>query len=146
MRYLALPLLAVATIAAAAPTVRDETPAAARGVILGYYAAIDRGDFRSAYRAWDDDGLASGKSYATFRLGFAATARSRVVAGMPVNGDAGMSQRWIDVPVDVYATLKDGRRQHFRGSYTLHRIVAGVGAPVSKQRWHIKSAKLTLVR
>ena len=79
-------------------------------------------------------------------MGRSATAHSRVVAGTPVNGDAGMSQRWVDVPVDVYATLKNGRRQHFRGRYTLHRVVAGVGAPAAQQHWHIASARLTPVR
>lgn len=133
-------------LVSAAPVQSVGSPAAARQVIERYYAAIDRGDFRAAYAAWDDGGRASGKSYATFREGFAATARSRVATGTPVNGDAGMSQRWIDVPVDVYATLKNGRRQHFRGSYTLHRVVEGTGAPAVKTRWHIRSAKLVAVR
>jgi hypothetical protein len=57
-----------------------------------------------------------------------------------------MSQRWIEVPVDVYATLKNGRSQHFRGSYTLHRVAPGVGAPASQTHWHIASAKLVVAR
>jgi hypothetical protein len=65
---------------------------------------------------------------------------------MPVNGNAGMSQRWIDVPVDVYATLKNGRRQHFRGRYTLHRVIQGIGATPAKTRWHLARAKLVAVR
>ena len=122
------------------------SPVAARHTVERYYAAIDRGDFRAAYVMWDQDGRASGKSYANFAAGFAQTARSRVVTGTPTNGDAGMSQRWVDVPVDVYATLKNGRRQHFRGRYTLHRIVEGTGAPVARTRWHLSSARLTVVR
>jgi hypothetical protein len=57
-----------------------------------------------------------------------------------------MSQRWITVPVDVYATLKNGKRQHFRGSYTLHRVVPGVSANRADTRWHLSSAKLVAVR
>jgi hypothetical protein len=45
--------------------------------------------------------------------GFAATRAQRVVTGTPLNGDAGMSQRWLDVPVDVYATLKNGHPPAF---------------------------------
>ena len=143
MRYLAL--LAVPALMATAP-VPEEGPVQARQLVQRYYAAIDRGDFRAAYASWDNGGRASGKSFANFRAGFAATARSRVVTGTPVNGDAGMSQRWIDVPVDVYATLKNGRQQHFRGKYTLHRVAPGVSANRADEHWHIKSARLVAVR
>lgn len=131
--------MVLAAPVAAAPAT---SPQAARAVIQDYYAAINRGDYRSAYMAWDQNGTASGKSFADFRKGFAQTASSRVVTYAPVNPDAGMSQRRIDVPVDVYATLKNGRRQHFRGHYTLHRVVEGVGAPASQLSWHIESANL----
>lgn len=137
-------LTAAIAITAAAPAVAAPatSPAAARQLVQAYYAALDRGAFRTAYAMWDQNGAASGKSYAAFRAGFAMTASTRVVTGTPTNPDAGMSQRWIDVPVDVYATLKNGKRQHFRGRYTLHRVVAGVGAPPSQQSWHLSSAKL----
>ena len=121
---------------------QDTGAAGARHVVEGYYAAIDRGDFRSAYAAWDRDGRASGKTFASFCRGFASTARSRVVTGTPHEGDAGMNQRWMTVPVDVYAILKNGRRQHFVGSYTLHRVVAGVGAPAAEIVWYLSSARL----
>lgn len=137
-----LVLAALPALIAAAPAGPDVSDAAAKGVIENYYAAIERGDFHGAYASWKNSGRASGKSFASFSAGFARTAHTRVVAGTPVDGDAGMSQRWIQVPVDVYATLKNGGRQHFRERYMLHRVVAGVGAPVSKQRWHIVSANL----
>ncbi|UYY57487.1 hypothetical protein [Sphingomonas sp. S2-65] len=143
MRVLAL-LALIAAPAAAQPV--DTSPAAARRVIERYYAAIERGDFATAYRSWDGEGQASGKRFAQFRQGFATTAHSRVVTGTPVDGDAGMSQRWVDVPVEVYAVLKNGRRQHFRGRYTLHRVVEGTGAPASQTRWHIAKARLAAIR
>lgn len=140
--------LALALIVApfAAHAQGADNPAAARGVVETYYAAIEHGDFRGAYALWDNGGKASGKSYASFRQGFAATAHSRAVTGTPRNPDAGMSQRWIEVPVDVYAVLKNGKRQHFRGSYTLHRVVAGVSARPADSRWHLSKAKLVAVR
>jgi len=139
-------LIAIAAFALAAPVsaAPATSNAAAVQVVQSYYAALNRGDYRTAYALWDQNGASSGKSYAAFAKGFAQTASTRVVTGTPTNPDAGMSQRWIDVPVDVYAKLKNGRQQHFRGSYTLHRVVAGVGAPVSQQSWHLSSAKLTL--
>ncbi|MDG2534448.1 hypothetical protein P6144_12365 [Sphingomonas sp. HITSZ_GF] len=140
--------LALALLAAPVPALAQgaDSPEAARGVVEIYYAAIDRGNFRGAYALWSDGGKASGKSYASFRQGFAATARTRVVTGTPRDADAGMSQRWITVPVDVYATLKNGTRQHFRGSYTLRRVVAGVSDNPVDTRWHLARAKLVAVR
>lgn len=139
-------MIAIAAIALAAPAsaaAPATSNAAARLLVQKYYAALNRGDYKTAYGYWDQSGASSGQSYAAFSQGFSQTARTRVVTGTPTNPDAGMSQRWIDVPVDVYATLKNGQKQHFRGSYTLHRVVAGVGAPVSQQSWHLSSAKLT---
>ncbi len=139
---LTLALLAAPVVAPAQePGAQD-----ARDTVQAYYAAIERGDFRTAYGLWDRGGQASGKSFAAFRQGFAATAHSRVETRNPVNADAGMSQRWITVPVDVYATLKNGKRQHFRGSYTLHRVVAGVSANPADVNWHLSKAKLVAVR
>jgi hypothetical protein len=143
MRSILLAALALPLLTAAAP---EPGPAEAKALVQRYYAAIERGDFRSAYLAWDHQGSASGKSLASFRQGFAATAHSRVVTGTPLNGDAGMSQRWLDVPVDVYATLKNGTRQHFRGRYTLHRIAPGVSDRRSDEQWHIAKARLVAVR
>lgn len=147
MRFPTLFALLTAPVVLTAASQPDTTsPAAARQVIERYYASIDRGDFRTAYAMWENGGRASGKSFASFRQGFASTARSRVTTGVPADEDAGMSQRWIDIPVDVHATLKNGRSQHFRGTYTLHRVDSSTGAPASRTRWHISAAKLVAVR
>ena len=134
--------LAIFVAQAVAP---DTSPQAAVEVVQSYYGAINRRDFRTAYLAWDQNGAASGQTIAKFRAGFAQTRSVRVVAGAPFNGDAGMSQRTIDVPVEVYAILNGGKRQHFRGKYTLRRVVEGVGAPAGQLRWHLSSASLALV-
>ncbi len=138
-------LVAALTFAGPVSAAPATSPQAARQVVQSYYAAINRGDYRSAYLAWGQNGAASGKSFAAFRSGFAQTANTRVVTYPAVNPDAGMSQRTIDVPVDVHATLKTGQRQHFRGKYTLRRVVAGVGAPAGQLSWHIASATLAPV-
>ena len=119
---------AVALVAATSPAT---SPEAAVKVVEDYYAALD--------------GAASGQTFAQFRAGFLQTASVRVVTQPATNADAGMSQRTIDVPVDVYATLKNGGQQHFRGTYTLRRVVEGVGAPASQLSWHLSSATLVQV-
>ncbi len=136
--------VAAVTLGLSVPAIAAEQDPAS--VVQSYYAAIDRKDYRAAYQHWDHQGQASGKSYEAFRKGFSATAHSRVTTGTPTDADAGMSQRWITVPVEVHATLHTGKRQHFRGRYTLHRVVEGVSTSAEAERWHISSASLRPVR
>ncbi|MBI0475469.1 hypothetical protein D9601_08915 [Sphingomonas sp. MA1305] len=143
MRWmLALPVVAVAMPAGAI----DRTPADARAVVQRYYAAIDRGAYRSAYALWDRGGQASGQSYATFVRGFARTAHSRVVAGTPFDQEGAAGSSYITVPVRVYATLKSGAAQRFVGSYTLRRVNDVPGSTASQRSWHLASATLRPAR
>ena len=121
-------------------------PEAARQVVEDYYKAIDDAHYRAAYQLWGGAGSASGKTYAKFRQGYAQTAHSRVVTGAPVNGDAAMGSVFVDIPVDVYAILKNGRQQHFSGTYTLRRVNDIDGATQEQLHWHITSATLKASR
>lgn len=127
---------------AAAVPEAEKRPAAAREVVLRYYAAIDRGDYGAAYDLWSGRGAASGKSSAAFAEGFAETASSRVTAAPPINGDAAAGSLFVEVPVEVDATLRDGRRQRFAGSYTLRRVNDVPGASAEQLRWRIARADL----
>ena len=120
----------------------DKTPAAARAVVERYYAALEHGRYRAAYALWSGDGQASGKRYPDFIRGFARTAHTRVVAGRPTDGEGAAGSLYITVPVTVTATLKDGTRQRFRGSYVLRRVNDVDGATATQLRWHIASARL----
>jgi len=144
MRFLSV---LIPALLAAAPAIAaiDTSPRAARTAVERYYAAIDRGDFRSAYRLWGENGR-SGQTYAQFVRGFAQTASTRVVTGAPRDGDAGMGSIWLTIPVDVRARLKDGRRQHFRGEYVMRRVNGVDGATPAQLAWHIDQARLRLVR
>jgi len=119
---------------------------AARAVVERYYAAIERGDFRTAYAQWGSAGRASGKSFPAFARGFAATAHTRIVIGNPGLPDGGAGSLYVEVPVDVHAQLKNGRRQHFRGTYVVRRVNDVPGAPPASLRWHLDSARLRAVR
>ena len=141
---IALPLFLAA--AHPSPGAVDRSPAAAREVVRRYYAAIERGDFRAAWLAWDRGGGASGQSLASFTRGFAGTAHSRVVAGIPPNGEGAAGSVFITVPAWVEALLKDGRRQRFAGSYVLRRVNDVPGATRDQLGWHIASASLKPLR
>ncbi|WP_051936965.1 hypothetical protein [Erwinia sp. 9145] len=132
--------------AALSTTTAGSAPVDPRQIVEAYYAALEHKEYRSAYLYWSRAGEASGKTCKQFRDGFSQTAHTRVITGKAENADAGMSQRWIDVPVDVFATLKSGQQQHFHGRYTLHRVARGVGASAEAEQWHLYSAKLKIVR
>jgi hypothetical protein len=135
-------MLSFALLAIAAVQPIDRTPEQARGVVQRYYAAIERGDYRSAYRLWSGKGQASGQSYAAFTRGFARTAHTRVVAGAPIDGEGAVGSVFITVPVRVYATLKNGRHQRFAGQYILRRVNDVDGATREQLSWHLTSATL----
>jgi hypothetical protein len=139
-------LLSVLAVAASPAAAIDRTPAQARAVVERYYAALDRGAYRTAYALWDRGGQASGQSYADFVRGFARTARTRVVAGAPYDQEGAVGSSFITVPVRVYATLKSGAAQRFVGSYTLRRVNDVPGSTAAQRSWHLASAKLRAVR
>ncbi len=117
----------------------DRSPAAARAVVVRYYAEIDRGDYRAAYALWNGG---APQPYPVFVNGYARTAHTRVTAGAPGDEEGAAGSVFITVPVQVYATLKNGARQHFAGSYVLRRVNDGIDAPPAEHGWHIFSASL----
>ncbi len=130
-------LLGSAAIAAPATT-----PQAARAVVQRYYAALDRRDYRTAYRLWERGGQASHQSYAQFVRGFTDTRHTRVVAGTPTWPEGAAGSSYIRVPVTVRATLKDGTAQVFAGSYTLRHVNDVDVATPEQRQWHLDSASL----
>ena len=110
-------------------------------VIRHYYSAINAGAYGEAYALWSESGESSGKSEADFAAGFAKTASARVTIGDSVRLEGAAGSQFATVPVTVDATLRDGERQHFIGTYTLRRAMVD-GATPEQRKWRIFSAKL----
>lgn len=119
--------------------------AAAVAVVRDYYAAIDARDYRRAYRAWEQEGAASGQSFDAFRHGFDSTRSVAVQLGTPSRIEGAAGSRYVTVPVQVTARTAGGAVQHFAGTYTLRRAVV-TGATPEQRTWHIYSAKVTSVK
>lgn len=109
------------------------TPQAA---VRSYYDAINRRDFATAWRMWDDEGEASGKSLVDFSTGFQGTRDIRLEIGEVVTDDS----RSVAVPVVVTAEMKAEGTRVFAGTYTLQRFEGD-----QTNEWRIVSADLTLV-
>jgi len=119
----------------------EPTPADAVGVIRNYYEAINSGDFDRAYVLWSDEGRASGKSPQQFAAGFADTTGVSVEMQAPGNVDAAAGSRYIEVPVAITATHRDGSQHRFAGKYVLRRAMVD-GATPEQRQWRITSADL----
>lgn len=117
------------------------TPAAARQVVVDYYAAIDAGDYAKAYALWSDDGAASGQTFQHFSGGYANTKFVRAVVGEPVDEEGAAGSRYIQVPVELSALQRDGSERRYRGRFTLRAVVAD-GASQEQRRWHLASAEM----
>ena len=132
-----LALLALALGAVPATPPAEASTTAAVAVVQRYYAAIDARDYRAAYRLWHGR-----YSLTQVRAGYADTAHVRVTPISPFEADGGAGSIYCDVKVRVDAVLKNGRRQHFAGSFTLRRVNDVDGSTAEQRRWHIIGAKL----
>ena len=106
--------------------------------------ARDRGQvavIESTCNQVNQDGGYTGLTPQQFADGFADTAHVVVTLGDPTGEDAGAGQRYIQVPVAITATRKDGSVHRYDGSYTLHRTVVD-GATDEQRAWRIASADL----
>ncbi len=127
------------------PATAEPTPADAVAVIDAYYAAIAANQYPRAYALWSGGGQASGQSPQQFAGGFADTASVSVDIGAPGRIDAAAGSRYVEIPVSVTATRRDGSVHHYAGAYTLRRAVVD-GATADQRAWRIASADLREVR
>ncbi len=123
----------------AEPTVQD-----ALIVLRDYYAAINAGQYDSAYRLWSDDGKASGQTPGQFAVGFADTDNVDAQFGEPGRVDPAAGSRYLQIPVSIVATQTDGTVHRYAGSYTLRRAVVD-GASQAQRAWRIGSADIRVV-
>lgn len=134
------PLPPPAEAQAGEPSVAD-----AVAVVQEYYGAIAAREFPRAYALWSDGGRASGQDPKQFAAGFADTASVQVDVGAPGRVEGAAGSRYVEVPVSVAATRRDGSVHRYVGAYTLRRAVVD-GASDEQRAWRIASADLREVR
>jgi hypothetical protein len=138
-----------AALANASPTdgapPADSGAAGAAAVIHAYYRAIEALDYARAWSLWSDGGRASGQTAQQFADGFANTTHVSVDTGTPGAVEGAAGSRYVQVPVTIQATARDGTVQRYAGSYTLRRTVVD-GATPEQRDWQIASASLRPVQ
>lgn len=119
-----------------------DSPQGAANVVQTYYALIGAGKYADAWKLWGDGGKASNQSADAFAASFAKYSEYHANIGAPGREDAGAGQRYITVPVQAYARLKDGKAAYWIGSVVLHRTADIDGATAEDKMWRIKSIDL----
>lgn len=139
----ALPVPPADTAQAQPPAQAPAEPSAAdaASVVQSYYAAIAARQYPRAYALWSGGGQASGQSAQQFAGGFADTASVSADVGAPGRVDAAAGSRYVEIPVSVTATRRDGSVHRYVGAYTLRRAVVD-GATDEQRAWRIASADL----
>jgi len=122
------------------------TPDSAQGaanVVQTYYALIGEGKYARARALWENGGMASGVTADAFAARFARYSEYHANIGAPGDVDAGAGQRYVTVPVQISARLKQGGGAEYQiGSVTLHRTGDIDGATAEQKSWHIRSIDL----
>lgn len=114
-------------------------------VVRDYYAAIRAHDFMRAYRMWEVSGESGVRSYARFEAGFDSTETVDAKVDAPGRVEGAAGSRYVTVPVQIDARLRNGTRQRFTGTYTLRRVVVP-GASAAQRRWHLYAANIRQVQ
>lgn len=118
------------------------TPDSAQGaadVVQRYFALIGARKYAEAFVLREPDG----GNAAAFSAGFAAYSEYHANVGAPGAIDAGAGQRYVTVPVQIYARLKRGATPVYQiGTVTLHRAGDIDGATPAQRRWRIRDIAL----
>jgi len=133
------------TAAAGLPPPGEPTPQDAVAMVHDYYAAISGHDYAHAWALWSDSGRASGQSPQQFADGFADTIRVAVHVDPPGRVEGAAGSRYIEIPVAIDATQRDGSVRKYSGAYTLRRAMAD-GTTADQRTWRIASARLREVQ
>jgi hypothetical protein len=111
---------------------------AAADLIRRFYAAVNAIDYTAAWSLWGPEGSPT-QTLDQFAAGYRHTRRTHVEIGQVSDVEGAAGSLYATVPVTVDAELDDGRRQRFKGVYTLRQVSPGMGR---SQGWHIAAARL----
>jgi hypothetical protein len=119
-----------------------KSPQGAANVLQTYFALLETGRYAEAWRLWSDGGRSSDMTAAAFAASFAAYDSYHAQVGAPgqMQGAAGSS--FVEVPVQVYGRLRDGREFHRSGKAVLRRANDVPGATEEQLSWRIYRLEL----
>lgn len=100
------------------PDLSTQTP---QQVVRSLYDAVNDQRYEYAYRMWDQDGKASGKTLQEFEQSYEHTAETAVNVTGEITIEGAAGSLYATVPVRIETELKSGEQQAFTGHYVLRR-------------------------
>lgn len=116
------------------------SPSSAQGaanVVQTYYALLEARQYDQAHALWSDGGKASGMSAAQFAASFAKYDEYHANVGAPGQVEGAAGSLYVEVPVQVYGSLKRGGDFNLRGPLRLRRVNDVPGSTAEQRRWRI---------
>jgi hypothetical protein len=124
------------------PIAADSAQGAA-SVVQSYYGLLEARRFQDARASLQPNAPDAGRDVAAFAAQFDRYSEYHANVGAPGRIDAGAGQRYVTVPVQVYARLKADRAPSYQiGTVTLHRAGDIDGATPDQRRWKISTIAL----
>lgn len=126
---------------ATAEALDPDSAEAAAETLETYYAMLADKNYTAAYQLWGNAGQDSGMTAEEFANSFAKYATYLGEIGKPGEVDAGMSQRWVEIPVTITGTLKDGSSFRMAGPVVMHHVAREMdGVSEADKNWHIRDS------
>jgi len=104
-------------------------------VLQSYFALLEAGKAHEAEALWS-----GGKAPAEFSNRLARYREVHANIGAPGDTEGAAGSIYVDVPVQIYGRLKDGKEFSSRGTMTLRRVNDVPGSTVEQRQWHIYKA------
>lgn len=115
-------------------------PKSAQGagqILQTYFALVEEKKYAEAYRLWSDSGRASNMSAAQFADSFEAYREYHANIGAPGLPEGAAGSIYVDIPVQIYGRMADGKEFSRRGTASLRRVNDVDGATAEQLQWRI---------
>jgi hypothetical protein len=113
-------------------TIDPKSGQGAGQVLQSYLALVESGRFAEANALW---------SKGVERLDLTGYREIHGNIGAPGNVEGGAGSLYVEIPVQLYGRLKDGKEFSSRGTMTLRRVNDVPGSTEEQRRWHIMNAE-----
>lgn len=105
-------------------------------VVQSYFSLVESGRLAEANELW---------SVGVERLDLAGFREVHANIGAPGKVEGGAGSLYVEIPVQLYGRLKDGKPFNSRGIMTLRRVNDVPGSTEKQRRWHILNAEFSNV-
>lgn len=121
---------------------QPNSPEQAAQVARDYFDRLNAGWYDKAWALWAGEGSASGLSREDFARRFEPYARYEATLGVPGRPEGAAGSIYLEIPVKVTATRKDGSVEQLAGTVTLRRVNDVPGSTPEQRSWRIHSVDL----